>query len=262
VDISPDRRQGEEVDGATIFAIVAAGFGALALRRARPRARLQLESPFDGDADVAMHVAGHEARQRDQLLTATHVLYGLVQDEQIAEAIRKTGGDVDALEDRILAALDREVTQEDADATRRALATAVNVADGAGNPRRCGVVDLWAYLTRGDQALLEAAKVDRTAVLFVLFHGAPAPVVDVIGGDVHVVLRNDDYTTRDFVCSVLQEVFALDEAVAETRMMVTHTEGRGVIGRYTAADARAKIREVRERAHAGGYPLWIGIEPI
>jgi len=262
VDIPADRRQGVKVDGATIFAIVAAGFGALALRRARPRAYPQLESPFDADADVAMHVAGHEARQRDQLLTATHVLYGLVQDEQIAGAIRKTGGDVEALEDKILGALDREVTQAEADWTRRALATAVNVADGSGNPRRCGVVDLWAYLPRGEQTVLEAAKVDRTAVLFVLYHGAPAPVVDVIGGDVHVVLRNDDYTTRDFVCTVLRDVFALDDAAAETRMMVTHSQGRGVIGRYSAADARTKIREVRERAHASGYPLWIGIEPI
>src|SRR5262245_26333321 len=121
VDIVPDRRQGVLVDGATIFAIVAAGFGALALRRARPRNAPQLESPFDADADVAMHVAGHEARSRGQLLSTTHVLYGLVQDAGIAEAIRRTGGDVDALEDRILAALEREVSHDDADATRRAL---------------------------------------------------------------------------------------------------------------------------------------------
>src|SRR5262245_30736049 len=209
-----------------------------------------------------MHVAGHEARSRGQLLSSTHVLYGLVQDEAIADAIRRTGGDVDALEDRILGALEAEVTQDEADATRRALATAVNVADGAGQPRRCGVVDLWAYVTRGGRTLLDDAKIDRTAVLFVLYHGAPAPEIDALGGDVHVVLRNDDYTTRDFVCAVLQDVFALDAAQAETRMMLTHTEGRGVIGRYSVADARTKIRDVRDRAHASGFPLWIGIEPI
>jgi ATP-dependent Clp protease adaptor protein ClpS len=262
VDIPPDRLQGVLVDGATIFALVAAGFGALALRRARPRSRLQLESPFDGDAEVAMHVAGHEARSRDQMLSTTHVLYGLIQDEAIAGAIRATGGDVDALEDRVLAALDREVTQEVADTTRRALATAINIADNAGNRRRCGCIDLWAYVARSEHELLAAAGIDRVAALFVLYHGAPAPAVDVLGGDVNVVLRNDDYTTREFVCEVLRDVFSLDEAVAEARMLTTHHEGRAVIGRYRVAEARDKIREVRDRAHAGGHPLWIGIEPI
>ena len=45
-------------------------------------------------------------------------------------------------------------------------------------------------------------------------------------------------------------------------MMQTHTEGRAIVGRYRPAEARAKIEEARGRARAGGFPLWIGVEPI
>jgi ATP-dependent Clp protease adapter protein ClpS len=45
-------------------------------------------------------------------------------------------------------------------------------------------------------------------------------------------------------------------------MMQTHTEGRAVIGRFRPDDARAKIEDVRARARASGFPLWIGHEPI
>jgi hypothetical protein len=34
-----------------------------------------------------------------------------------------------------------------------------------------------------------------------------------------------------------------------------------VIGRFTAAAARAKIGEVRALARAQAFPLWIGTEP-
>jgi ATP-dependent Clp protease adapter protein ClpS len=45
------------------------------------------------------------------------------------------------------------------------------------------------------------------------------------------------------------------------RMLETHTEGRSVIGRFGASDARGKILEVRSRARSRGAPLWIGVEP-
>jgi ATP-dependent Clp protease adaptor protein ClpS len=88
------------------------------------------------------------------------------------------------------------------------------------------------------------------------------PLDDTLAGDVRVVLRNDDYTTREFVCEILRQVFTFNEADAETRMMQTHNEGRAVVGRFSAAEARVKIREVRERAKRHGFPLWIAIEPI
>ena len=74
-------------------------------------------------------------------------------------------------------------------------------------------------------------------------------------------MRNDHYTTQEFVCGVLRDVFALPEADASAIMMTTHTTGRAVIGRFPAAAARTKIGEVRARARAHAFPLWIGVEP-
>lgn len=247
---------------AVYFALVAAGMGALWWRHlrvhhqvTRPRA---LGTVFDGDAEVVLHVAAHEARTRGEELSSLHVLYGLLQDEAIVEAIRDTGGDPAALEDRVLAALDAhaEVSPDD---VHRVYGHAAHFATHAG--RRATPIDLWAYLRTSDAAaIVDPPTVAR--VLFRLCHGNEPPTRADGSADVHVVLRNDDYTTQEFVCHVLEDVFRLGADDATTRMMQTHTEGRAVIGRFRPDDARAKIEDVRERARTSGFPLWIGIEPI
>jgi ATP-dependent Clp protease adaptor protein ClpS len=96
----------------------------------------------------------------------------------------------------------------------------------------------------------------------VLFHGGRAPEISLPDQrDVLVVLRNDHYTTQQFVCGLLRDVFALSDAEASAIMFATHTTGRAVVGRFAAAAARDKIAEVRERARAQAFPLWIGVEP-
>ncbi len=245
------------------MAIVAAGMGALWWRHLRPPAARALASVFDGDAEVALHVASHEARTRNEPLSSLHVLYGLIQDETIATAIRGGGGDVSALEDRVLAALDARPhpdTGDDEDDGHRVYSYAASHAHHAN--RRAGVVDLWAYLRVSDAAaLLADAEVAR--VLFWLCHGEATPLSDAIGtADVHVVLRNDDYTTQELVCEVLTDVFGLPSEEAIARMLETHTTGRAIAGRYRPAEARDKILEVRARARQRGFPLWIGLEPI
>ncbi len=247
------------------MAIVAAGMGALWWRHLRPPAARALASVFDGDAEVALHVASHEARTRHEPLSSLHVLYGLLQDEVIAAAITEVGGDVAALEDCVLAALDAKPhpdTRDAEDDGHRVYSYAASHAHHA--DRRAGCVDLWAYLRVSDAAaLLADADVDVARVLFRLCHGEATPIADAIGtADVHVVLRNDDYTTQEFVCEVLTELFGLtsDEAIA--RMLETHTTGRAIAGRYRPAEARDKILEVRTRARTRGFPLWVGLEPI
>jgi ATP-dependent Clp protease adaptor protein ClpS len=78
--------------------------------------------------------------------------------------------------------------------------------------------------------------------------------------DVHVVLRNDDYTTKDFVVGILHDVFDLAEPDAVARMEETHNGGRTIVGRLKLAIARDKIASARRRAHDSGFPLWIGVE--
>ena len=79
--------------------------------------------------------------------------------------------------------------------------------------------------------------------------------------DVLIVLRNDHYTTQQFVCSMLRDVFALSDDQAHAVMMSTHTAGRAVIGRFPAAAARDRIEQARALARSHGFPLWIGVEP-
>ena len=255
------------MDAVLIALAAAAGAGALWWQRARPsRERKLLSSAFDGDAEVALHVAQHECRSRAQALSSIHVLYGLVQDETIVATLVEAGHDPDALESKVLEALDTaQPTSPDVIVTERVqllYARALYSARTADRKATC--IDLWAYLADSDAAaVLGAAGVSHVDVLFRLYHRHGPPAIDgITNGDVHVVLRNDDYTTRELVVEILVQTFGYDLATAETRMMQTHTEGRGIVGRFKVGEARTKIAQVRELARTRGYPLWIGIEPI
>src|SRR5438309_1535068 len=74
--------------------------------------------------------------------------------------------------------------------------------------RRATCTDLWAALTGSPAArLLDDSRLDRGATLFALFHGGRAPDIALPDGrDVLIVLRNDNYTTQEFVCGLLRDV--------------------------------------------------------
>lgn len=228
------------------------------------RAAAELGAAFQEDAEVALHVAQHEAVSRGHALSSIHILYGLLQDERVIEALRACGHDPEALENVILEQLatPRPLSTGVTERVHYIYAYAFHSAEHAG--RKPGCIDLWAYLADSDaDAVFEAAKVSHVDVLFRLCHGCgPQELVTLDLGDVNVVLRNDDYTTRDFVCALLSDKFNLAEDVAEARMMQVHTEGRGIVGRFRVAEAKSKITAAREHARSSGYPLWIGFEPV
>lgn len=244
------------------IAIVLAGFGAYWWRHLRPRAQDSTRELFLPDAEVALHVAVHEAGSRRHELSSLHVLYGLLQDEAVTGAIATAGGDPDAIEDRVLGALtEPQPAVDDDEHGGRIAGRAAMVARHGG--RRASCTDLWAALAGSHAArVLDDARLDRGATLFALFHGGRAPDIALPDArDVLVVLRNDHYTTQQFVCTLLRDVFALPDAQAHEVMLATHTTGRAVIGRFTAAAAREKIAAARALAHAQAFPLWIGVEP-
>jgi ATP-dependent Clp protease adaptor protein ClpS len=249
------------VPDAGYIAIVVASLGAYWWRHLRPaRPQLTVGDLFASDAEVALHVATHEATVRRQAMSSVHVLYGLLQDEAVVAAITRTGGNPDALEDRVLAALGAPsgTLAEDIGSWIDGLAVR---AHHAGRHATC--TDLWASLHGAwAEQLLSDGAIDHRAVLFVLFHGHDEPELSLPdAGDVLVVLRNDHYTTQLFVCSVLRDVFHLPAARAEAVMLATHTDGRAVIGRFTADEARTRIAEARARSRSLSFPLWIGVEP-
>ncbi len=243
----------------------AAGAGGLWWVQARGnrRAYAALPAAFDDDAEVALHVAQHEAVTRGHALSSVHILYGLVQDERVIEALRDTGVDPDVFENAILDTLGtpRPISTGVTERVRLIYAYAFHSAGHA--ERKPSIVDLWAYLRDSDAvAVLETAKVSHLDILYRLVHGAVPSLDTMDPGDVHIVLRNDDYTTGDFVVELLTGTFGLARDTAITSTQKTHSEGRGVVGRFRAPDAKSKIQAARELARTRGFPLWIGIEPI
>ncbi|HET9627322.1 MAG TPA: ATP-dependent Clp protease adaptor ClpS [Kofleriaceae bacterium] len=245
------------------IAIVVAGFAAYWWRHMRPVWRRQ-PLPLTPDAEVAVHVAIHEAEARHQAMASLHILYGLLQDDAVTAAIRSAGADPDALEDRVLSQLGQAPLPapdpDNPDDGHWLVARAI----ARRHDRPVGCADLWALLGEFPVAkLLDAAALDRGAVLFILFHGGPAPELPAAADhrDVFVVLRNDHFTTQELVCHVLRDVFALSDTQAQATMLAAHTSGRAVIGRFSAAAARAKIDQARALARPHAFPLWIGTEP-
>jgi ATP-dependent Clp protease adaptor protein ClpS len=231
-------------------------------RRREPR---RLEEVLGDDAAVAMSVATHEAGTRHHPeIWPIHLLYGLLQDEVFVEAIGKLGGDANEIENRVLAELDRRPAREP-DEGARAEAIRVLAMAHHGGERKMSCKDLWAYLARTTTGQLvegpEAPELTRHALVFTFAHGMREPSTEMPGRtDVHVILRNDDYTTRELVVDVLRDVFDLSDEDAEARMLQVHNEGRGVVGRFKVDVARKKVEEVRRRARERVFPLWIGLE--
>ncbi len=239
-----------------------ASWGLWQLQRHRfSRGRRQLEAALEDDANIVFTVAGHAATSRGhQEMWPLHLLYGLLQDDTFTQAVRVRGGDPDAIETKVLAELDSRKSDE---ASARELVQLLNHAFGVAHAsdRKVSVIDLAVTLLHLD--VRDLLGVDAHPLRHQLVHGMQLPEPELAGRtDVAVVLRNDNYTTFEFVIGILENVFELSPADAEARARETHAEGRCVIGRYKTNVARDKIITVRSRAREQGFPLWIGVEDI
>jgi len=76
-----------------------------------------------------------------------------------------------------------------------------------------------------------------------------------------VVFHNDDYTTMEFVVSILMSIFHHTEASAVKIMMHIHMHGRGVAGVFTFEVAETKADKVMRMAREHEYPLRCTVEP-
>jgi ATP-dependent Clp protease adaptor protein ClpS len=75
-----------------------------------------------------------------------------------------------------------------------------------------------------------------------------------------VLLHNDNYTTMDFVVSMLRHVFNKSTVTAVQIMLAVHRQGVGVAGVYTYEIAEDKVAKVTELARASQFPLLCTLE--
>jgi ATP-dependent Clp protease adaptor protein ClpS len=76
-----------------------------------------------------------------------------------------------------------------------------------------------------------------------------------------VLLHNDDYTTREFVVLVLQQIFHHSEGEANRIMLHVHNSGIGVAGVYPYEVAETKAAKTMALARRFEYPLQASVEP-
>lgn len=76
-----------------------------------------------------------------------------------------------------------------------------------------------------------------------------------------VILHNDDFTTMDFVVSVLKSVFHKSDAEAVHIMLTVHHTGQGLAGVYSREMAEARVNRVHDLARKNQHPLRCSMEP-
>jgi len=70
-----------------------------------------------------------------------------------------------------------------------------------------------------------------------------------------VIMLNDDFTTMDFVVSILIRIFNKDSVSAEQIMLHVHKNGRAVVGAYPYDIAITKTNEAMQQAKKEGFPF-------
>ena len=75
-----------------------------------------------------------------------------------------------------------------------------------------------------------------------------------------VLLHNDDYTTMEFVVSILENIFQKSKKDATAIMLNVHNDGVGIAGIYTKEICETKIAIVHELAKKNQFPLRCSME--
>ncbi len=77
-----------------------------------------------------------------------------------------------------------------------------------------------------------------------------------------VLLHNDDYTTMEFVVTILEKIFRKNSLEASAIMLSVHQKGVGIAGIYTREICETKVVVVHGLARRSEFPLRCTIERV
>lgn len=77
-----------------------------------------------------------------------------------------------------------------------------------------------------------------------------------------ILMHNDDYTTMEFVVSMLETVFYLPPTEANRIMLNIHMKGFGICGTYPFDIAETKVQKVHVTAKKENFPLKCSLEEV
>lgn len=77
-----------------------------------------------------------------------------------------------------------------------------------------------------------------------------------------VVMYNDDFTTMEFVVSILVEIFNKKLEEANKVMTDVHKKGKGIAGIYPYDIAVSKLATAMRISEAEGFPLKLAVEEV
>lgn len=77
-----------------------------------------------------------------------------------------------------------------------------------------------------------------------------------------VVMYNDDFTTMEFVVSILIEIFNKKIEEANKIMIDVHKKGKGIAGIYPYDIAVSKLSTAMRISESEGFPLKLAIEEV
>ena len=76
----------------------------------------------------------------------------------------------------------------------------------------------------------------------------------------NVIMLNDDFTSMEFVVSILVDIFHKDPVSAEAIMLRVHKKGQAVVGKYPYDIAVSKVNSALARAKSEGFPFRMTVE--
>jgi len=219
------------------------------------------------DAGMLVDRAKTLAKERNHSsVVGEHVLLAALDTDWFAAAATAVGQDPRALAPHLEDALTRLGTSSTHEAPtlsvevltliRTAAAQASSNGSDRITPER-----LVGHVFRSRAHLFRAAGVSRVALLRAMTSVHVASLLEDVDPrtEVDVVFHNDDFTTMEFVQSVLQKEFSLSLPEATAVMLLVHRSGEAVAARLYADEARDAVGKVLLRAEQEGMPLRISL---